>query len=122
MAVLNTMKRVFALSRRLLKNNKDYSVDRVGAILSMNRALLGEVFPALRSARIAWDDEKICVFFYYDGEISEDDHESAECVATEVIADYPDYTIEVNILRWDYPNSLPQNEGILVYKRKEASP
>lgn len=85
----------------------------------MNRALWGEVSPALRAGRIKWDDEEIRLFFYYDGEISEEDHESAELVATKVIAGYPEYRLEVDILRWDYPKPLPTDVGELVYKRRE---
>ena len=58
--------------------NKKDPIDHVGAILTMNRALWGEVSPALRAARIKWDDQAIHLFFYYDGEISEEDHESPE--------------------------------------------
>lgn len=84
----------------------------------MNRALWGEVSPVLRAARIKWDNQTVHLFFYYDGEISEQDNESAECVATEFIACYPEYELEVNILRWDYPKQIP-NEGELIYLRRE---
>ena len=109
----------FILSQQSPRNNKDYPLDRIGAILSMNRALWGEVSPVLRAARIKWDEKQVHLFFYYDGEISEEDRESAECVATEVIADFPELQLEIDILRWDYPKPLPQNEGELVYKRRE---
>lgn len=100
--------------------NRDYPIDRVGAILSMNRALLVETSPALRAAFISWNDEEVHLFFYYDGEISEEDHESAECVATEVISDFPEYALEIDILRWDMPKPIPQT-GELVYHRRENS-
>ncbi len=98
--------------------NKSYKLDRVGAILSLNTALLVEVSPALRSAQIKWDQELIHLFFYYDGEVSEEDHESAERVATEVIASYPEHQLEIDILRWDYPKPIPK-VGELVYYRRE---
>jgi len=100
-------------------NKKDYPLDRVNAILSMNRALWGEVSPALRSVRIKWDNEIVDLYFYYDGEISEEDNESAECIATEFIAGYPEYKLEVHILRWDYPKSIPE-EGEPIYYRRES--
>jgi hypothetical protein len=99
---------------------KKYPIDRVKAILEMNRALWGEVSPALRAARIDWNEQTIHLFFYYDGEISEEDHESAECVATEVIASYPEYELQIDVLRWDYPQPVPAS-GELVYCRREPS-
>ncbi len=98
--------------------NKNYKLDRVGAILSLNRALLAETVPSLRAAQIKWDQELIHLFFYYDGEVSEEDHESAECAATEVIASYPEHQLEIDILRWDYPKLIPK-VGELVYYRRE---
>ena len=92
------------------------------AILSLNRALWREVTPPLRSAKIKWDADTVYLYFFYDGEISEDDHESAECAATEVIANFPDYQLEVNILRWDYPKPVPQEGLTTVYYRKEPKP
>lgn len=102
-------------------NGGKYQINRVNAILSMNRALLGAVFPGLRAAQIKRDEKKILIYFYHHGEISEEDRESAECAATEAIADFPEHTLEVNILRWDYPKPIPA-EGDLVFKRRESKP
>ncbi len=84
----------------------------------MNRALWGEVSRALRAARIKWNDEEVHLFFFYDGEISEEDHESAECVATEFISCYPEYKLKIDIIRLDYPRPVP-DEGELIYYRRE---
>lgn len=102
------------------QNNKDHPMTCAKAILSMNRALIVEASPTLRAALISWNDEEIHLFFYYDGEISEEDNESAECAATEVIAGYPEYALEIDILRWDAPKPIPQT-GELVYHRREKS-
>ena len=102
-------------------HNPDEKIDRLDAIVYLNRALWGEVFPSLRSASIGWDENKIILYFYHDGEISEDDHESLECVATEVIACFPYHGLDVNIERCDYPKRVPQI-GELVYYRKEPTP
>ncbi len=110
------------MSQENQKGNKHYKLDRVSAILSMGRALLGAVSPALRAAKIAWDEEAVHLYFYYDGEISEEDHESAECVATEVITDFPEYELEIDILRWDYPKPIPQEGLETVYHRREQKP
>ncbi len=90
--------------------------------MSMNRALLCEVAPALRAAKIHWAAKTINLHFYYDGEISDEDRESAECVGTEVISDFPNYNLKIEILRWDYPKPIPQDEGTTVYRRREANP
>ena len=101
--------------------HQNKKIEEVDAILSLNRALWGEVFPSLRSARIDWTEDKIILYFYHDGEISEDDWDSAHCVGTEVIADFPYHKLEVNIERCDYPQRPPQI-GELVYRRKEQTP
>ena len=108
------------LSQQNQKNNKDHPMTRAKAILSLNRALWVEVSPLLRAALISWNDDEIHLFFYYDGEISEEDNDSAECAATEVIAGYPEYALEIDILRWDAPKPIPQT-GELVYQRREKS-
>jgi hypothetical protein len=115
------VKKELILSQHHQKEDKEYPSDRVKAILNMSRALWGEVSPALRSARVKWDDSAVYLYFFYDGKISEEDNESAECVATEFIASYPDHNLEVNIIRLDYPQKVPE-EGELVYKRREAKP
>ncbi|MES2345803.1 MAG: hypothetical protein V4494_07700 [Chlamydiota bacterium] len=103
------------------QNDNSDKITRVSAILSLNRGLLGEVAPSLRAAKIKWDDEMIYLYFYYDGEISEEDRESAECVATEVIADFSDYNkLDVNIIRWDYPQTIPMI-GETVYLRRDIA-
>lgn len=110
------------MSQQDPKNDKYYKIDRGRAILSMNRALWGEVSPALRAAKIKWDDKTIHLYFFYDGVISEDDHESAEDVATEVISDFPAHELEIDILRWDYPKPVPQEGLETVYRRREQDP
>lgn len=86
----------------------------------MNRSLWGEVSPALRSVRVNWDCTTVFLYFYYDGNISDEDNESAECIATEFISCYPEYQLEVEILRLDYPKPIPQKEGEMVYMRRES--
>jgi hypothetical protein len=80
--------------------------------------LIGEVSPKLRAAAVEEQDNVIILFFYFDGEISEEDAESAQCVGTEVIADFPEHKIDVRLERIDYPGLIP-SIGELVYKRRE---
>jgi len=86
------------------------------------RGLWGEVSPTLRAASIKSENRTIHLFFFYDGKISEEDHESAECVATEVIADFPYHKFAIDIKRLDYPARIPQDIGELVYRRREKNP
>lgn len=65
--------------------------DRPNLLLSLQRALWGEVHPQLRQASIEADPEQkiVRLRFEYDGEPSEQVQESGSCAATEVIADFP---------------------------------
>jgi hypothetical protein len=123
MKLVEIAKKEHILSQRSQNNDDKYhKINRISAILSMNRALLGEVSPSLRAAKIKWNEEIAHLYFYYDGKISEEDYEAAECVATEIIADFPDHKFEIDITRWDYPKPIPQEGGETVYRRKEQIP
>jgi hypothetical protein len=60
-------------------------------LLSLQRALLGEIHPILRQASIEADPalQIVRLRFEYDGEPTETVRESCCCAATEVIADFP---------------------------------
>ncbi|MNM93326.1 hypothetical protein D3C81_1056960 [compost metagenome] len=60
-------------------------------LLSLQRALLGQVHPILRQASIKADPtlRLVTLRFEYDGEPTEIARESCSCAATEVIADFP---------------------------------
>lgn len=108
------------MSQQNQKHPNEDCVDRVEALFSMSVGLLSEVTPPLRAASIKWDDESVQLFFYYDGEISEDEIDSISCVSTEVIASFSE-NIQLKddvILRIDYPKPIP-HQGELVYYRKE---
>ena len=96
---------------------------RVSILLTVQKALWGEVTPNLRAVFIGWsdltDDSSIKLYFVYDGEISDDDKDNGECVTAEVLAIFPDNDVAAEFLQIDYPNKIPAlgNEGI--YFRKE---
>lgn len=106
------------MSQQNQNERKEGKISRVQAILALNRALWGEVFPKLRAARIHWDNTKLNLHFYCDGKISENDQESIESIATEVIANFPNHQLKVEVLSLKYPNRIPEI-GELVYLRKE---
>ena len=93
----------------------------IAARLSIQRALLGEIFPQLRAVVFTIAEHDIDIRFYVDGLINETDAESASCVETEVIADYePEDTITTRCIRLDYPEPI-NDDGIWVYQRRENS-
>lgn len=66
--------------------------DRQILLLSLQRALLGEVDPTLRQASVEADAalQTIRLRFEYDGSPSDIARERCSCAAAEVIADFPD--------------------------------
>lgn len=89
--------------------------------LSIQRALLGNVTNNMRAIIAELSENNIGLFFYYDGEVHEDDEEIVSEIETEVIADFnEDCNFNVNIIRLDYPNSIKNDRGFCVYLRKES--
>ena len=66
----------------------ELAVTRTKVLLSLQRALLGEVFPALREVTVDWSDSSVKFFAYVDGELAPEDEESLSCVSAEVAADF----------------------------------
>lgn len=94
---------------------------RRDVLLTVQVALLGEVSSAVRAIMVAWSPKKIHLRAVFDGEIDEDDGESMECVATEILASFPNHDVEVECVRLDAP--APLKDLFLmhtVYRRKET--
>lgn len=88
--------------------------------LSIQSALVGEITPNIRRVIVNIIEKKIKLFFFLDGEITEDMEEDISCIETEVIADFEqDYTIETMIKRIDFPIKINMHEGFCVYGKKE---
>ncbi|MDY4299725.1 hypothetical protein SO486_06925 [Pseudomonas salmasensis] len=89
------------------------------ARLNIQRALLGEVSGKLRAVVFSVSGLNLNIKFYFDGEIGDDDFESASCVETEVLADYEgDWTVLVKCLRLDAPEPI-LDQGVWVFRRRE---
>ena len=90
-------------------------------IVYFNQAMLGEIPWALRSIRTSIEGTVIKVQFVFDGPIGDDDRDSASDIAGEVVAGFPDYTINEAYLRIDEPQKIPHpgDEWRVVYQRKE---
>ncbi len=94
---------------------------RLQLLLSTQRALLAAVPASLRSVTCGWEGTEIELQFLFDGDISEDDEESAKMAGTEVIANFPaPWTMTETIDRFDYPADLRSRAlPLWAYARKE---
>lgn len=95
---------------------------RISVLLSLQRALLGNVPMSLRGVSVNYDDpKKVVIEWFFDGEISEEDQETADDFHTEVIADFDeDVKVTLEVKRVDYPERIDP-QGQWVYYRKEQS-
>lgn len=87
--------------------------------LAIQTALLGEVSPALRGVVFTRENANVALSFFFDGEIEEEDRESASCVESELVAVLPpEVTVRTEIIRRDPPATL-HAAGWWVYRRRE---
>ncbi|MBS0605942.1 MAG: hypothetical protein KF898_01355 [Parachlamydiales bacterium] len=89
--------------------------------LDMQEALLGKVTPSLRlvTVRIDPHQRKLISNFYYDGKISDEDFRLAQAAIQDARISFPDYSIESQIERIDFPNKIPVDGCTAVYWRWE---
>jgi hypothetical protein len=91
-------------------------------VVSLNRALWGEVSRSLRAVHFRVDDKTLDIFCIFDGVVSGDDEESMSCVATEVAADFPGLIVDEHCLRIDSPERVRVEPGRhIVFSRKEQA-
>lgn len=102
----------------LYRSSPSEERERDYLILSLKRALQGEVFHQLRSAQIRCDEQFIYVYFYYDGEVSEDDQDSMSSIVAESSTDFIYHQFSIEYIRLNYPSPIPIR-GDVVYLRKE---
>lgn len=96
-----------------------FEINRTTVMLSLQRALLGEVFPSLRMLTVEWTCDRVFFYAYVDGAISENDSESLSCISAEVAADYwDDIEIDYEAIRIDYPAKITDSRT-RVYHRRE---
>jgi hypothetical protein len=98
---------------------------RIPVLLSMQRALVGEVTPEMRAVAVQWSPERIAIRVYTHGEppaaVREDFDAS---VVSQVVADFPcpdggDPAVEYEFVRCDAPTRLP-DWGHLVFARSDS--
>lgn len=92
---------------------------RVRVLLSLQRALVGEVFSALRMVSAEWTERTLTIFFYVDGELRDDDEGSVFSIAGEVAGDFePDVAVNHHVVRCDMPTPI-QDGRACVFGRRE---
>ena len=100
-------------------------LERASVLLSVQRALLGEVTPGMRAIAVDWDQERIQVRVFHDGPWDASLEENFDAsVVSQVVADFPwpergDPRVVYEFIRLDGPGPLPElpNGGAHVYAR-----
>ena len=99
------------------------AVDRNLVLLSLQRAILGEVFPALRMVTVEWSHAEVKFFAYVDGPLTDEDEESLSCISAEVAADFWS-GIDTNyvVVRADLPTRIDDTRTRVFRRREEVVP
>jgi hypothetical protein len=88
--------------------------------LSIQRALLGAISPEVRAITVQFK-KKVIITVIIDGPLSEDILERFSVVETEVMADFLEDIIELEVIRIDFPQDCEIFSGRLVYLRLEPT-
>jgi hypothetical protein len=79
---------------------------QVRLLLSIQRALLGEVTPNIRAVTAAIDESTITLRWIIDGEITDDFRIDLSAVGAEIVADFKSHQIAEEFLRCDAPRLI----------------
>jgi|GEM_PF-1274021 len=94
---------------------------RSDIILSVNRALLGEVFPELVAVSCEVESEnKFELTFFVDSSLSTSRVENVSCIETEVLADFPSNFEVSHKIVLSEEASLPAPDAFWIFLRKHA--
>ena len=92
---------------------------RVDVLLSVGRALLGQVYDNLRAVSYEEDGEMLRFHFFTLDEPSEEDVETSRCITTEVISDFAaPARIDETFQAVPFPRPLPRDKGECAFRRK----
>jgi hypothetical protein len=93
---------------------------RVRLLLSIQRALLGEVTPNIRAVTAQIDAQTIVLRWIIDGEISDNFRCDLSAVGTEVVADFETHQIAEEFIRCDASHAMDELYlDDVAYARKE---
>jgi hypothetical protein len=96
-------------------------VERAAVLFAFQRALLGEVFPALRAIAVDWTETGVSFVAYVDGPLDEKDATSLSSVAAEVAADFPaGVDVDYDVIRCDAPAPILDSR-LRVFQRRESA-
>jgi hypothetical protein len=113
---------IFKLIEIIMSNSQNNFNKKEFVLLSIKAALSiwdVDIGPNLRAVSIGWDEHSIDIYFIYDGAISDDDAEISECIATEVVANFPDEPVQTHHIRCDFPKPIPLLGSEVVFARKQ---
>lgn len=100
--------------------NEKYIELRRDILISIQRALLGMIYPSIRAIAVGYDGiEKLKVVYYLDREPDEDDYESISDVVGEVCSDIYFQEVEELCIFAKEPINKLDNLVSWVYIRKE---
>lgn len=88
--------------------------------LVFQRAFLGLCSPNIRRVTLSWEKKLVFIHFYYDGAISEENHESMKTFMKEFVKHLPEMKCYLRYYQMDYPQPIPFS-SLVVYARKEPS-
>jgi hypothetical protein len=115
-----TKARCMATTSSSLEYAMDSTTMRIRVLLSIQRALLGQIGTAVRRIVCSWTETEIHVRVVVDGEIGEDDVEAMEEAKTEVIADFPNTAVFFKLERCDGPTRMQhERHEVAVFQRLE---
>lgn len=99
----------------------DYSELRPGMMLSVQRAFLGEITENIRCISVdGLYENDVHINIYIDGVASEELKEDMSCVETEVISDFPDVPVNIDIIESTENRQIDDIiKGEAVFWRKE---
>jgi len=93
----------------------------IRARLSAQRALGGEVAPAMRAVVLSMTGKGVELRCYFDGPIQPADAESISVVETEMMADFePEQSVTARCIRLDAPEPV-NDDGVWIYCRRERT-
>ncbi len=93
---------------------------RRDVLISIQRALLGMIYPSIRAIAVGYDDiEKLKMIYYLDREPNEDDYENISDVVGEVCSDIDFQEVEELCVFTKEPINKLDNLVSWVYIRRE---
>lgn len=95
-------------------------VEREDVLFSLQRAMIGEIFPALRAVTVEWSDHSVKFFAYVDGPLADEGAESLSCISAEIAADFwSGVDIDYEVVQVNAPNRIV-DQRTRVFHRREA--